>query len=131
MEELVRLVDNVDPAPKANTHNDMVVRWMSDPEFKKAYDELEPQYAFFEQCIKARRWAKLTQKEVAERMGTKESAVARLESLAGSNRKPSPTVSTLQKYAAAVGCKLVLKLEPLKKKGKRLAPAVDGFPVGS
>jgi ribosome-binding protein aMBF1 (putative translation factor) len=118
MEQSFPLTDK-DQTIKDETHDEMIARWMQEPELKAAYDALEDQYAFFEECVKARRKAKLTQKEVAERMGTKESAVARLESLAGSEKGPSPSISTLQKYAAALGCRLVLKLKPSSKRSRR------------
>jgi DNA-binding XRE family transcriptional regulator len=53
--------------------------------------------------------AGLTQAEVARRMGTKASAVARMENALVTG-KPSPSLSTLQKYAAALGKRLVLAL---------------------
>ena len=61
--------------------------------------------------IQARKAAGLTQAEVARRMGTKKSAVARLESSLAT-KKYSPTIATLRKYANAVGCCLEIKLIP-------------------
>jgi transcriptional regulator with XRE-family HTH domain len=74
-------------------------------EFAKQEDE----FSLFDQLIKARMEAGLTQAEVAERMGTKTPAVARLES-GGGMKKHSPSISTLRKYAKAVGCNLEIKL---------------------
>jgi transcriptional regulator with XRE-family HTH domain len=54
----------------------------------------------------------LTQMEVAERMGTKTPAVARLEA-GGGRQHHAPSLATLRKYAAAVGCRLEVKLLPL------------------
>jgi transcriptional regulator with XRE-family HTH domain len=51
----------------------------------------------------------MSQAEVAERMGTKPPAVARLESSLISG-KHSPSIATLKKYAKAVGCRLEIKL---------------------
>ena len=53
---------------------------MKDPEFKKEFDALEPEFALARELIGARTRAKLTQAQVAHRMGTSQSAVARLES---------------------------------------------------
>jgi transcriptional regulator with XRE-family HTH domain len=50
----------------------------------------------------------LTQESVAELMGTTKGAVSRLEA-AG---KHSPSLTTLKKYAHAVGCRLEIKLVP-------------------
>jgi transcriptional regulator with XRE-family HTH domain len=52
--------------------------------------------------------AKLTQAAIAERMGTTESAVSRLES--GRTR---PSTRTLERYAAATGHRLKITMEPL------------------
>jgi transcriptional regulator with XRE-family HTH domain len=91
------------------SHNEMVYEWMQDPEFKHEYDALEAEFALFDKLLKARKEAGLTQAEVAKRMGTKTSAVARLEA-GGGNMKHSPSVATLRKYAEAVGCQLEIRL---------------------
>jgi len=98
------------------THDELVAEAFKRPGVRAAYDTLQEQYAFFDECVKARKHAGLTQEDVAKHMGTSASAVARLES-AGSGKKPSPCISTLQRYAAALGCRLVLKLEPLDEGG--------------
>jgi len=74
--------------------------------FTEAYDALELEYALASQMLKARAKAGLTQDAVAERMGTTKSAVSRLEA-AG---RHAPSLATLKKYAAAVGCELQVKL---------------------
>lgn len=66
-------------------------------------------YAILDEILSARREAGLTQAQVAERMGTKASAVARLENTLVSG-KHSPSIDTLRKYAAAVGKKLEVHL---------------------
>ncbi len=94
-----------------NTHDDMVAAWQEDPEFRKAYDDLAEEFGLFDELLKARNRAGLTQAEVAERMGTKTPAVARLEA-GGGRKKHSPSLATLHKYAEAVGCRLDIKLTP-------------------
>ena len=84
-------------------------RLLSDPEVKAAYDAIVTEYAILDEILSARRAAGLTQAQVAERMGTKASAVARLESALVSG-KHSPSIDTLRKYAAAVGKKLEVHL---------------------
>ena len=59
--------------------------------------------------LAARREAGLTQAQVAERMGTKAPAVARLEAALISG-KPSPSLATLRKYAAALGKRMQVRL---------------------
>jgi DNA-binding transcriptional regulator YiaG len=62
------------------------------------------------ECAQIRKQAGLTQGEVARRMGTTASAVARMESYAP-GKTFSPKLDTLQRYAQALECRLVLKLE--------------------
>lgn len=78
--------------------------------FSKAYDDLEEKYALVREMLSARSNSGLTQEAVAELMGTTKSSVSRLES-AG---KHAPSLTTLQKYARAVGCRLEIKLVPAK-----------------
>lgn len=77
------------------------------PGVKAAYDELDDEFRFLDEILKARHAAGLTQGEVAKRVGTTQSAVARLESGAG---RHSPSIATLQRYASALGYRLELKL---------------------
>lgn len=77
---------------------------MKDPAFKAAYDALEEEYALIRELLDARNRAKLTQAQVARRMGTSQSAVARLES------GRSPSMASLRKYARATGSKVQIKL---------------------
>jgi transcriptional regulator with XRE-family HTH domain len=68
-----------------------------DPAFKAAREALEPEFQFRRALIRARLDAGLTQEELAERIGTKQPAIARLES--GSTR---PSFETLQRLAVAL-----------------------------
>ena len=106
------------------THDEMIGVWKKDPAFRKAYDALEEEFALFDELLKARSRAGLTQAEVAERMDTKTPAVARLEA-GGGSKKHSPSIATLRKYAAAVGCRLEVKLVPFPRslERKKEAPA--------
>jgi DNA-binding XRE family transcriptional regulator len=72
-------------------------------------------FSFSMECSSTRKLAGLTQKDVAERMGTTASAVARLETFVP-GRKQAPTLNTLLRYAQALGCRLLLKFEPLEDK---------------
>ena len=83
---------------------------MTNPTFKAEYDALEEEYQLLSEMLHARKRAGLTQEDVAERMGTKAPAVARLEA-SGGRDKHSPSVDTLRKYAHAVGCKLEIHLK--------------------
>ncbi|MCA9983358.1 MAG: helix-turn-helix transcriptional regulator [Anaerolineales bacterium] len=91
------------------SHAEMIEEWKQDPAFQEEYAALESEFLLFDELLNARKEAGLTQAEVAERMGTKTSAIARLEAGGGSN-KHSPSVATLRKYAEAVGCQLEIRL---------------------
>jgi transcriptional regulator with XRE-family HTH domain len=77
------------------------------PAVRKAYDELEDEFALLDEVLKARAAAGLTQAQVAERVGTTQSAIARLESAAS---KHSPSIATLQRYARALGYRVEIRL---------------------
>ena len=83
------------------------VRAFARPGVKKAYDDLAEEFAFLDEVLKARAEAGLTQAEVAARVGTTQSAIARLES---AEPKHSPSIATLQKYAKALGYKVEIRL---------------------
>ena len=83
-------------------------RWRKDPEFMKEYDALEEEFARAQMVIGARTHADISQAELAERMGTSQSAIARLES-----GRFKPSTRTLEKLAAATGMKLRIVLEPV------------------
>ena len=91
------------------THEEFTGKLLQNPEVRKEYEALEEEFALFDELLKARTKAGLTQAEVADRMGTKTPAVARLEA-GGGNKRHSPSVSTLRKYAKAVGCHLEIRL---------------------
>ncbi len=91
------------------THEDFTKKLLRNPEVKTQYKFLEDEFALFDELLKARINAGLTQADVAIRMGTKTPAIARLEA-GGGNKKHSPSISTLRKYAKAVGCHLEIKL---------------------
>jgi len=74
---------------------------------REAYNGLEDEFAFLDEVLKARARTGLTQAEVAERVGTTQSVIARLESGA---RKHSPSIATLQRYARALGYRVQIKL---------------------
>jgi transcriptional regulator with XRE-family HTH domain len=89
-------------------------RALARPEVKRAYDSIAEEFEFLDEILKARASAGLSQAEVAARIGTTQSAVARLES---ADSKHSPSIATLQRYASALGYKLQVRLV----KGRGLA----------
>jgi transcriptional regulator with XRE-family HTH domain len=89
------------------THKELKARALSRAEVKSEYKRLDEEFAFLDQILKARSVAGFTQADIAKRIGTTQSAIARLESGRG---KRSPSLATLRKYARALGCRLELRL---------------------
>jgi len=85
-------------------------KMLKNPEFKREYDALEFEFMIINELLAARTRAKLTQAQLARRMGTSQSAVAQLES------GRSPSMASLRKYAAATGSKVEIKLAPAHRK---------------
>lgn len=74
---------------------------MQDPEFAAEWERLQPYYDVIDAIITARAEGNLTQRELAERCGMKQSAFARLES-----GNANPTIETLQRVAKGLGKRL-------------------------
>lgn len=90
------------------------------PGVKQEYDRLGEEFEFLDEILRARAAAGLTQAEVATRIGTTQSAVARLES---ADSRHSPSIATLQRYASALGCKLQVRLVRRGPGSRRPSPA--------
>ncbi|TSC90197.1 MAG: XRE family transcriptional regulator [Microgenomates group bacterium Gr01-1014_5] len=69
------------------------------------YKRLAPRYALISQLIGARAKKGLTQEQLAKRIGTKQSAIARLES-----GNANPSIAFLEKFASATGSKLTVQI---------------------
>jgi ribosome-binding protein aMBF1 (putative translation factor) len=82
-----------------------IARWRQDPAFVLAYEALESEFTFAAEIIGARAKAGLSQAELAQRMHTSQSAIARLES-----GRVRPSVRTLERLAAATGTRLRISL---------------------
>lgn len=101
--------------PISHDHEAFLKKASKRKEFRKAYEDLEEEYKLTREMLAARSRYGLTQEAVAELMGTTKSAVSRLEA-AG---KHAPSLTTLKKYARAVGCRLEIKLVPNARLTKR------------
>ena len=85
--------------------NDLHKDWMKDPEYVEEYNALAAEFELVEVLINAREASGFSQQEIAKRMNTKLSVVARLESAQG-----NPTVKTLSRYAQALGGHLQINI---------------------
>ena len=93
------------------------------PGVKAAYDDLAQEFEILDAVLKARAESGLTQAEVAERIGTTQSAIARLESAALTH---SPSISTLQKYAHAIGYRVEVRLVKERRPERRPTVSAAG-----
>ena len=80
---------------------------MKDPEVVKAYREFQPEFAIIEKIIRARVKEGITQKELAKKMKTKQSAISRLES-----GTANPSLNFLKRLAKALDSRLEIHLVP-------------------
>lgn len=87
--------------------NDLHQKWISSEEYREAYEKLAPEFALAHAVIAARVAAGMTQEQLAQRMETTQSVIARLES--GRTR---PSTQTLERLAAATGTRLRITFEP-------------------
>jgi DNA-binding XRE family transcriptional regulator len=88
---------------KFTTLEELMVKALKDPEFKKEYDALEPEFSLINDLISARLAKKMTQAELAVKTGMQQEAIARLES--GSS---NPRYSTLSRVAKVLDKKVAL-----------------------
>jgi predicted transcriptional regulator len=85
------------------THEEMKAIALSNPAVRAEYDRINrEEMPMLDAILKARKEACLTQAQIAERMGTSIPAVSRLENALVTG-KPSPSLATLKRYAAAMG----------------------------
>jgi len=91
---------------------DLHKNWMKDAAYRKEYDALDEEFSIMAAIAKARRRAGLSQAELARRMKTTQSTVARLES-----GRSQPSTRTLARFAKATGHRLRISFQPVKGKG--------------
>ena len=89
------------------TLQDVKRELLASPAALAAYEAQAPEFDMARELIAARSRAGLTQSDVAQRMGTTQSVIARLE-----GGKGTPSMRTVQRYAQAVGARAVVRIEP-------------------
>ncbi len=86
--------------------SDLEKTWRRSPEFKAEYDALAEEFALADTLIRARAEADMTQKQVAEKMQTSQSYIAKME-----GGIINPSMKALRRYAEATGSRLKISLE--------------------
>ena len=89
------------------TLDELLKKQLKDPEFRRLWEESEPQYQATRALIKARLEKKLSQRQLAKKANTTQAVISRIESMS-----VSPTLSVLQKLAGALGKKIEIKFAP-------------------
>lgn len=87
--------------------NDVQKEWEKDPEYKREHEALEEEFALASVLIAARAEADMTQQQVAEKMATSQSYIAKME-----GGMISPSMKALKRYAEATGSRLKIVMEP-------------------
>jgi len=78
---------------------------LKNPKAKKSYDDLGLEFSIIRQILDKRMRRGISQKDLAKKIGTGQSAISRLES-----GKYNPTISFLKKISEALGSKLEIKI---------------------
>lgn len=89
-------------------------QWLKDPAYQEAYEATRLEFELAHQLIEARIRSGLSQEELAAKMGTSQSAIARLES-----GTQMPSMRTLARFAQATQCQLHISLKPTQRMPSR------------
>lgn len=89
--------------------DDYLNEQLQDPELKKEYDALEPEFAIVQAIIDAREASGLTQKQLSERTGITQGDISKMENGVG-----NPSIRTLQRLASGMGMRLKLEFKPIQ-----------------
>ncbi len=89
------------------TFQDSLHEAMKDEEFKKEYENLEPEFDIIRAIVDARISQDLTQKELAQRTGINQADISKLE-----NGSRNPTLNLLKRLADGMGMKLKVEFVP-------------------
>jgi ribosome-binding protein aMBF1 (putative translation factor) len=87
---------------------DVFAELHKDPKYMAEYNALQGHYMLVEAFIQAR--GKMSQEELALAMGTKQTAVSRMES-----ERANPSFKTLERFAKATNTRLVIRFEPIQE----------------
>jgi transcriptional regulator with XRE-family HTH domain len=110
------------------THKQLRAAAMARADVKAEFEKTADEYALLDEFLKARAAQGLTQAQVAEKIGTTQSAVARMESGKG---KHSPSLATLTKYADALECRLEVRLIRKPRSARSLTGRARGLAAAS
>lgn len=90
---------------KIYTVEEDLAKRLKNPEFKIAWDESEAEYLLACNLIEARLKKKMSQRELAKKVGTSQAAISRIEAMSG-----NPSLGLLKRIAHALDTKLQISL---------------------
>ena len=92
------------------TYKEFLDEKLKDPEFKKEWDELEPEFQLIKGLLQGREEQNLSQRQLADRTGVTQSDISKIES-----GEANPTLETLKKLAKGLGMNLSISFTPITK----------------
>lgn len=92
------------------TYKEYNNKCLEDSNFKKEYDDLEPEYDIINAMIKVRKERGLTQKQLSELTGISQSDISRIE-----NGTKNPSLEMIKSLATGMGMRLKLEFIPVSK----------------
>ena len=95
------------------TYKEYKNKCLEDSNFKKEYDDLEPEYDIINAMIKARKEKGLTQKQLSELTGISQADISRIE-----NGTRNPSLGMIKRLAAGMGMQLKLEFLPISNQLK-------------
>ena len=93
----------------ATKFDDFLNEQLKDPEVKKEYDALAPEFSIIQAMIDARQASGMTQKQLADKTGIAQADISKLE-----NGNANPSLKTLQRLAAGMGMQVKIEFVPAK-----------------
>ena len=93
-----------------STLGELHQKWLKRPGYRQAHKALEAEFNLAAAMLEARAHAGLTQEQLARRMRTTQTAIARLES-----GRTKPSTRTLERIARATDMRLIISFEPERR----------------
>lgn len=95
-----------------SSFNEFVNEQLKNPEFKKEWDDIQPEMDVIRAMVEARISQNMTQKELAEKTGINQADICKME-----NGTRNPSLKLLKRLAEGMGMELHLVFTPLRKEG--------------
>lgn len=90
--------------------DDFLEEQLQNEEFKKEYDNLQPEFDVIRAIVNARTSQNLTQKQLAEKTGINQADISKLE-----NGTRNPSINLLKRLADGMGMALKIEFIPKQK----------------